>query len=435
MLLRINIKNFCSFYEESSFDMFPNQKRTTFPNHIYLNNKIPLLKQAVIYGGNGSGKSNLLNAFSFVKKFVTQKNFINESLIKKHKYRLLNKINSEAIEFKIEFKHQQNYYIYEIHINTELIKERLFLSGLGQEENKMLFERNNNNLELAKQNSSEVSKATQELLKKNKYSSILSLNSEFPILNDKNIDGAYYWFKENLISLSLNRFFPSLITLMSENNEILNFANNIFTKIGLGIEKLRVKTEKIDEYVEDSLDNEILKKLFGEKRANSSGIAGMENDKLLFAIMTENEEQVIKKFVFEQLGIHSSRTDMDISDQSDGTVKILNLIPALYDVITNEKVICIDEIENSIHPSLIFALISFFGNSNSKGQLIFSTHETELLNQQKLMRPDEVWFTEKNNGSTKLYSLNDFKEHNTINIKNGYLDGRYGAIPFIGELS
>ena len=125
---------------------------------------------------------------------------------------------------------------------------------------------------------------------------------------------------------------------------------------------------------------------------------------------------------------------MDIDDQSDGTIRILNLIPAIYDIIENEKLICIDEIENSIHPALITALISFFSNSASKGQLIFTTHETELLDQQKLMRPDEVWFTEKHQGSTKIYSLNDFKEHNTINIKNGYLEGRYGGIPFIGNL-
>jgi len=112
----------------------------------------------------------------------------------------------------------------------------------------------------------------------------------------------------------------------------------------------------------------------------------------------------------------------------------LNLIPALFDAIEKGYTICIDEIENSIHPSLISALVSFFSKSNSKGQLIFTTHETELLNQQKLMRPDEVWFAEKHEGDTKLYSLNDFKEHNTINIKNGYLEGRYGGIPFIGKL-
>ena len=160
----------------------------------------------------------------------------------------------------------------------------------------------------------------------------------------------------------------------------------------------------------------------------------MKNDKVLFAIVKEKEEQIIKRFVFNQLGKNGFNGKMDIEDQSDGTVKLLNLIPALFDAIEKEYTICIDEIENSIHPSLISALISYFSKSRSKGQLIFTTHETELLNQQKLMRPDEVWFAEKHEGETKIYSLNDFKEHNTINIKNGYLEGRYGGIPFIGNL-
>ena len=140
---------------------------------------------------------------------------------------------------------------------------------------------------------------------------------------------------------------------------------------------------------------------------------------------------MIKQFVFKQTGINNYQGEMDIEDQSDGTVKLLNLIPAIYDVVHKEKVICIDELENSIHPKLISAIVEFYSSSTTKGQLIFSTHEIELLNQQRLMRPDEVWFTEKINGSTKLYSLNDFKEHSTINIKNGYMDGRYGGVPSI----
>lgn len=430
MLLRINIKNYRSFYENSSFDMFPNLKRTTFSNHIYSNHKIPLLKQAVIYGGNGSGKSNFLNAFSFIKKFVTEKDFLTEDLINENKFRLLKEENKEAIEFLIEFKNGENYYIYKISLNQDDIKEELKLSGVGEKNDVLLFKRRGVNLETKKEISIEIVNATKELLKKNKYSSILALNNEFPILNDEHIKNAFNWFDDNLKTLSLNRFFPSLIELMSKNEKILNFANNIFKEIGLGVESLKIASENIDKYLEDE---DIT--LLNEKLEENKVIARFENDKLLFTIVKEKEKQIIKKILFEQIGVDSYCTDMEIKDQSDGTVKILNLIPALYDVIENEKVICIDEIENSIHPALIFEIISFFANSKSKGQLIFSTHETELLNQQKLMRTDEIWFAEKNKGNTQIYSLNDFKQHNTINIKNGYLEGRYGGIPFIGKLS
>ena len=121
----------------------------------------------------------------------------------------------------------------------------------------------------------------------------------------------------------------------------------------------------------------------------------VENDKVLFEIVQEKEKQLIKEFIFNQLGIDDYKGAMAIDDQSDGTIKILNLIPALYQVINSEKLVCIDEIESSIHPLLISSIIKFFSESESKGQLLFSTHETELLNQKEIMRADEIWFTEK----------------------------------------
>ena len=96
--------------------------------------------------------------------------------------------------------------------------------------------------------------------------------------------------------------------------------------------------------------------------------------------------------------------------------------------------VVIDEIDNGIHPLLIKLLVKYFGKSDTKGQLIFTTHETPLLNQQELLRADEVWFTEKKSGETQMYSLNDFKYHKSLSIENGYLDGRFGAIPFLGTL-
>lgn len=126
---------------------------------------------------------------------------------------------------------------------------------------------------------------------------------------------------------------------------------------------------------------------------------------------------------------------MKISAQSDGTVRLLTLIPALYGAMFEQKTIFIDEIDNSVHPNLMFELLRFYANNKANGQLIFTTHLTKLLNQQELVRPDEIWLTEKSEGNTKMYSLNDFKLHNTLNIENGYLDGRYGAVPVIDEIS
>lgn len=435
MLLRVEIENFLSFYKSSSFDLFPNLKRTTFPSHIYSNTDIPVLKQSVIYGANGSGKSNLLNAIDFIKEFVLNKSFINKDVINSSKFRLLESENEYPVKLSIEFKGNNNYYKYSFELEINNVIEKLFVSGIGKKDDELIFSREGYKVKMKKSVSQEITNATTKLLKKNPYSSLLSLNNEFPIINDVRVKDSFEWFQQNLKVLRLNRVFPSLIDMMSKNRQLLNFANNIFNNIGLGVQSLEIKSDSINKIIEEGLeDDSNLKELLNERLESNQGIARMKNDKVLFAIVKEKEEQVIKRFVFNQLGKNGFKGKMDIEDQSDGTVKLLNLIPALFDAIEKEYTICIDEIENSIHPSLISSLISFFSKSKSKGQLIFTTHETELLNQQKLMRPDEVWFAEKHEGDTKLYSLNDFKEHNTINIKNGYIEGRYGGIPFIGNL-
>ncbi len=435
MLLRVEIKNFLSFYQDSSFDLFPNQKRTTFPSHIYSDFDIHVLKQSVIYGANGSGKSNLLNAIDFIKEFVLNKDFINVEVINRSKFRLLESDNKESIKLGIEFKSNKNYYKYSFELNIDNVIEKLFVSNLGKGKDELIFSREGNKIKMEKGTSQEVTNATAKLLKKNPYSSLLSLNNEFPIINDIRVKDSFEWFNKKLKVLTLNRIFPSLIELMSKNQQLLKFANQIFNNIGLGVHSLEIESDNINKLLEEGFDGDSkIKELLNERLETNSGIARMKFDKVLFAIVKEKEEQVIKRFIFNQLGQNGFKGKMDIEDQSDGTVKLLNLIPALFDAIEKGYTICIDEIENSIHPSLISALVSFFSKSSSKGQLIFTTHETELLNQQKLMRPDEVWFAEKHEGATKLYSLNDFKEHNTINIKNGYLEGRYGGIPFIGKL-
>ena len=103
MLLRLKVKNFLSFYEETTFDMFPNLKRTTFQNHIYQDMEIPLLKQAAIYGANGSGKSNLLDTIKLIKFFAIEKDYLKKVNIPLNKFQLAGNMNNAPISISIEF--------------------------------------------------------------------------------------------------------------------------------------------------------------------------------------------------------------------------------------------------------------------------------------------------------------------------------------------
>ncbi len=419
MLLRFKIKNFLSFYEETVFDMFPNQKRISFANHIYSDLEIPLLKQAAIYGANGSGKSNFVETIKLLRLIAIDKDALKRLPIRLNKFRLAGEENHDPISFFIEFLCEKKYFIYKINFNEqEILLEELLISGLGKKDDELIFRREKSRLISKSANNSQIQKATKVLLKNNPLSSLLPLIKDFPVFEDKRANTAQIWFSDYLQILSLRRVNPSLIGDLSKRPDLLLFANDIFKEIGLGIKKIGIEQQKIRDIL--SGDSEEF------RQVRDKVITHFEND--------ENGEQIAKRLFFTHWGINGYEADMEIESQSDGTARVLNLIPAFFDIKGRQCVYIIDEIENSIHPSLIINLIKYLSNAETKGQLIFTTHETELLNQQEVMRPDEVWFTEKLNGNTKMYSLNDFKLHNTINIRNGYLEGRYGAIPFIGDL-
>jgi len=430
MLLRLKIKNFLSFCEETTFDMFPNPKRSSFPNHIYSNMKVPLLKQAAIYGANGSGKSNFIKAVWFIKSFVTKDDFINRIDLDDYRFQLSAEKQS-SISFEIEFYYKERYFIYSAEIDKKSVQETLLLSGLGTDSDKLLFKRVGN--EVTSDYLQNESSAKQ-LLTMNAQSSLLPLNLKFPVLSTNDAKKAYEWFNKQLEIIAINSTLPMLIDIMSNQPRLLKFANEIFDNIGIGIKSLKIGDTPFDKWVSDNKNAKSLQQIIEQDPLKPNmGISRIENNRNVFSVSVKKGVKTVQELLFNQLGLSGYQKEMKISSQSDGTVRILTLIPAFYNVINEEKVILIDEIDNSIHPNLMFSLLQFYSNSKSKGQLIFTTHTTKLLNQQELLRPDEIWLTEKVNGNTKMYSINDFKIHNTINIENGYLTGRFGAIPQIGD--
>ncbi len=430
MLLRFKIRNFLSFYEETVFDMFPNPKRSSFPNHIYSDMEVPLLKQAAIYGANGSGKSNFIKAVWFIKSFVTKEDFLKYIDIDEFSFQLVAE-KQDTISFEIEFFYKERYFIYSVEIKNKKIQETLQLSILGKEDNKLLFKRSGNDvMSDYMQNES----SAKQLISMNTQSSLLPLNQKFPVLSSNDVKKAFEWFNKQLDIVSINSTLPTLINIMSQQPQLLKFTNEIFENIGVGIKSVKIGDTPFDSWISDNKNAKNLQQIIGQDPLNPNiGISLVENNRNVFSVSVKKGVKTVQEFLFDQLGLSGYKKGMKISAQSDGTVRLLTLIPAIYNVVMEQKVVFIDEIDNSIHPNLMYTLLQFFSNSKSKGQLIFTTHTTKLLNQQELLRPDEIWLTEKENGNSKMYSLNDFKIHNTINLENGYLDGRYGAVPQIGD--
>ena len=227
-----------------------------------------------------------------------------------------------------------------------------------------------------------------------------------------------------------------LIGIMSQQPELLKFANKVFENIGIGIKSVEIKESDFDKWTENIKNADSLTQIIEKNpQRDNFGVNLLKDKRNILNFQIQKGIKTVREFVFDQLGQSGYQGKMNILSQSDGTVRLLTLIPAFYEAMFQNKTVVIDEIDNSIHPNLMFELIRFYANNKSNGQLIFTTHTTKLLNQQELVRPDEIWLTEKSEGNTKMFSLNDFELHNTSNIENGYLDGRYGAVPVMEELN
>lgn len=124
------------------------------------------------------------------------------------------------------------------------------------------------------------------------------------------------------------------------------------------------------------------------------------------------------------------------SDESDGTYRYFSILAPLFQCLSRGGLISVDELDDSLHPALVRRIISWFHHTKmnaTSAQLLFNTHDTTLLDT-TLFRRDQIWFTEKDTaGKTKLYSLLDFSPRRTESLQKGYLEGRYGAIPFLGD--
>lgn len=434
MLYRIIIQNYRSFFRPVEFNLFPNNKRTTMENHVYTDALSPVLKSSAIYGSNGAGKSNFVKALLFVKQFVSDKIKINSNWYIHNRFVLKKDIDESPISFLIEFSINNIPFIYQLSIDKSGIEtEALYISGLGKKRNEVVFKRHYDNATYGQSSVvKEISSLIERFLKSNKYASLLHFLTVNDILDNKNISSAYKWLRDGLEVLTLNYDIPGLISLLSHNKKMLDFVNILFRQLSLGMNDVHIKSETFDNWINNEGKEDL-----EEFRKNSSfpniekidNLEAATNQAHIFSIESINGKKMVQSFLFNQIGMGGYNRDMDVKTQSDGTLRLLSLIPAIYEIEENECTLVIDEINNSIHPIIIRNLIRFFCESKSRGQLIFTTHETELMRHKDILRPDEIWFVDKKEGESSMYSLNDFNFHKTMSIVNGYMDGRFRAIP------
>ena len=444
MLLKFIVKNFLSFKEETEFNLFPSSKSQQLKHHKTKADEVDILRMSALYGANGSGKSNLIKSIATLKNMIVSGEIEND--IEQKKFKLDAENKTHPIDFAIEFNCNNKNYYYTVSINNkQVVYEYLAISTKAKDE--MIFERKiedekqgiNFYEEFLKDEKNKYTAETlaEKFLEKNQL--LLSLLATKYTHEFNDTQKVYEWFV-NQLKIITPEVAPSFLAhILDRDKTHHDFLNKTMLELNTGISSIEVDIINEEANAKsDSKNNteEDLENLVKIKN-HIKNIAMMKhpetNEELTLTV--ENNSLISKRVFTKHQKKDGTFENFKIPEESNGTQRLLDLIPAFYYLTKEYKTFIIDEIESSIHPLTIKGLISKFSkDTEAKGQLIFSTHESCLLDQD-IIRTDEVWFAQKDSdGCSRLYSLSDFKVHNTINIENNYLSGRYGAIPFLTSL-
>lgn len=413
------------------------------PDHVYKVGNLEVMKLNAIYGANGAGKSNLLRTIDLLQHFLNEGTMPIEFITETFKFDKESK--KKDVYIGVEFIKNNIPYYYDVTVNQGIVvEEELIINGQSGKEDVILFSRKDDwhqkNLSLTFSQEIENDKDASlfpsflknEILERNKLVLPYMKNRQNKAFEP--FKSALEWFTDNLILIMPNRRPVGLAMHLENDPSLLDFANEIMKSFNTGISNIDIETIPIEEFFGEDDKHEV-ERITAQLRAKPELPLFLRSDQEEIAFVLKDNKAIAKKIVFSHCE-DSGEAKFEFAEESDGTRRLMDFLPFLHNVLTTNNTYFIDEIERSIHPLLIKELLAKFSLNNcTKGQLVFSTHESNLLDQD-IFRPDEIWFVEKNKiGATEMYALSDFKEHHTKDIRKGYLQGRYGAIPFLGNLT
>lgn len=436
MLLRLIAENLTSFKEAVEFNTFPSSKSHSHENHKITCGHATALRMSAIYGANGAGKSNLLQALNLLQTLVKTETLRKIDFYDDPTFKSDSQCSGKPSGLAVEFYYNNNVFYYHVEFTLEeIVLEELLLSKKSKDI--PLFTRKRNDISIDSNYIGKgISEQFQDALKRLVRPDMLLLSflgkyysSESPLVVD-----AYQWFMKNLQLVLPDMFHGFVPHMIDTDSDFSELVNRTLPELKTGIDKVIVKKELIAE--EDVKSGKLIQlvKQAKEHPGEPQTTRNRFTDDVVNVIF-ENGNVYLKTLVAVHRNLDGSEVEMSLHDESDGTRRLIEYMPLLYAIIQKDMVYVVDEIERSIHPIMIKDIVRKLSESTTaKGQLIFTTHESGLLDQ-NIFRPDEIWFAQKDaEQATQLYPLSDFNIHKTANIENGYLNGRYGGIPFLSNL-
>ncbi len=446
MLIQLTIENFLSFRDEVTFSMVGVSSDRQHADRLMedaAGKGRAVVPIAAIYGANAAGKSNLIEALIFAKNLILEGTRSNRSIpVSTFK---LGDYSKKPSKFEFIFTHQDARYSYGFKLNREqIIEEWLHAIPAGKKKEVMYFERvtsldKKTTVDYGLPLTGRSSKRKQffEFIAEGTRPNQLFLTEAI----DRNVEALFSvanWFANVLTIISADSDITKLEVAALRDKSFTDFLCEILKLSGTGIDGIEAKEVELDfdKYfpnMSKTEKDEFLEE-FLEKDDNAVLIDGA-NGKQYVIIKNEREKLRLIQMTTQHRHENGTLIDFTMDEESEGSQRLINLIPVLFLLkYSDEEVIFIDEIDLRLHPLLSYFFIKrAIESGNKENQLIFTTHDTNLLDLE-LLRRDEIWFVEKDRqGSSSLYSLAEFKTRPDLKIEKGYLNGRFGAIPFFGN--
>lgn len=420
MLIEFNVSNFLSFRESATFS-FVKGKGDELMERNSFEPKSPatpsLLRTAVIYGANAAGKSNLIKAIKLMQRLVL--NSARESQagepLSVTPFLLDEMSGSKPSEFEAVFVSNNVRYQYGFSATSErIIEEWLYAYPEGRPQ-RWIERAYDEEREAYQWGAMGKLTGQKQVWQEATRSNSLFLSTATQ-LNNQQLKPVFEWFSKFLHVAGIGLWHPGFSTELCEEEDTKSKVLDFLKAADVDIDGIELEQEKFNP---DDLPSSL-------SEAVKKEIESSFKDKQLINVKTLHTLKSGKKVLF------------DLDKESDGTQKIFALSGPWLDTLENGFTLVIDELHDNLHPLMVKFLVELFHNKETNpknAQLIFTTHDTSILNQE-VFRRDQIWFCEKNEEqSSTLYPLTDFSPRKGVdNLEKSYLSGRYGALPYLRNI-
>ena len=423
MIIEFTVGNFLSFKEKRTLSFEARGGVSELKDNFFVFEKQKLLRSIVLYGANSSGKSNVIKALDRMKFCVMFSVKLNETDELSFSPFLLSSVSeNQPTFFEIVFISNKQKFRYGFEYNaTEIINEWLF--QIKKTKEIPLFVRSEEGIAVF--DNFQEGKGKEEVTNNNRL--FISLVAQ---LGGKTSKLILEWFSNCSVVSGMNHFYYEEYSMKMFHQQLPGYSESLqlFQDLKLGFKNVEVIESEFNP--EKHFLKGVPEKIKSEFTKKYSGHRGIEL-KIIHNKYDDNGK------IKDSISWHKNE------NESEGTKKIIDLSGPLFDTFLNGKVLIIDELDAKLHPLITLHIINLFNSPETNpnnAQLLFATHDTNLLSTD-IFRRDQVWFTEKDEiEQTDLYSLDDFvfadgtKVRKDANLEKNYIAGRYGAIPYIINL-